>query len=260
MKITAIIDAKDVITNLTVTTPRQLPYVAAVMLSKIAREDLRPGFQKRLPEAFDRPTDFTIRGVYTKPANARQLEAMVYFPESQEELGRAKREYMRPGAQGAAARRQKKTEFLLSRMGALPAGWVTTPGKGAQLDQHGNIPGSVYKQIINVLQIRYNAPKPVSARSAKAAKRLGVASIFFVVSPGPNKLSKGGGWLPPGVWRHLPGGQITQILKFVKRASYQPRFKVKEEGVTIIRRVLPTRWREAVALIADRFAKPKGAR
>lgn len=260
MKFTATINSRDVVTNLTVTTPRQLPYVAAVMLSKIARDDLRPGFQKRLPEVFDRPTDFTVRGVYSKNASARELEAMVYFPESQDERGRAKREYMRPGAQGASARRQKKTEFLLARMGALPPGWVTTPGKGAQLDAHGNVPGSVYRQIINVLQIRYNAPKPVSARSQKAAKRMGVASLFFVVTIGPNKLGKGGGWLPPGVWKHLPGGRITQVLKFVKRASYQPRFKVKDEGVAIVRRVLPGRWREAVALIADRFAQSRGVR
>jgi hypothetical protein len=257
MKFSAVIDGKHVVTDLTVTVPRHVPYAAATMLTRLVGQDVQPGFVKRLPQAFDRPTDFTLRGVYTKGASARSLEALAYFPESQEERGRAKREYMRPGAQGAASRRQKKTEFLLTRMGALPPGWVTTPGRGAQLDGHGNIPGSVYKQIINVLQIRYNAPKPVSQRSQKAAKRLSVPTLFFVVSPGPNKLAKGGGWLPPGVWKHLPGGRISQILRFVKKASYSRRFDVKAEGWSIVRAALPGRWREAVQLIAAKFSKAR---
>lgn len=261
MKINAFIDGKTVITDLSVTMPRQVPYAAAVMLSKIAREDLRPGFQQRLPEVFDRPTDFTIRGVFTKPASARELEALVYFPESQEERGKPKREYMRPGAEGTAARNQKKTEFLLTRIGVLPAGWVTTPGRGAKLDSRGNISGRTYAQIINVLQLKATAGgRAVAERSQKRARKLGVDAEFFAVAPGPNRLSKGGGWLPPGVWKHLPGRRITQILKFVKRAGYKPRFHVKDEGLTIVRRVLPARWREAVQLIAVKFSQPRGGR
>lgn len=260
MKITASVDGQAAIGNLAEVAPRELPYAVATMLSQLAREDVRPGFVNRLPQAFDRPTEFTLRGVYTRAASARDLTSTVYFPESVEDRGRPKREYIRPGAQGAPARNQKKTEYLLTRMGALPPGWVTTPGKGAQLDAHGNIPGSIYKQIINVLQIRYAAPKPVSQRSQKAARKLGVQALFFVVAPGANKLSKNGGWLPPGVWKHLPGGQITQILRFVKRASYKVRFDVKTEASAILANALPGRWRSAVAQIKARFAKPKVAR
>ncbi|HYE41166.1 MAG TPA: hypothetical protein VEB23_14610 [Ramlibacter sp.] len=235
--------------------PRQVPYAAALMLTRLAG-DVREGVQVRLPAVFDRPTEFTQRGIFTSPASKSQLESRVYVPESQDARGRSAREYIRPGATGGA-RNQKKTEFLLSRIGALPPGWVTTPGRGAQLDSYGNLPGSVYRQIINVLQIRYNRPKPVSGRSRKAASRLGVEALFFVVTPGANKLGKGGGWLPPGVWKHLPGGQITQILRFVRRATYRPRLQLREEALPVLQRQLAVRWREASTLISERFAAPR---
>ncbi len=234
-------------------TASQVPYAAALTLTKIAG-DARDAITKQLPTAFDRPTDFTLRGVYTRSASKAKLVSEVYFPESVDELGKAKREYIRPGAQGAGQRRQKKTEYLLTRMGALPRGWLTTPGKGASLDSHGNVPGSVYKQITNVLQIRVQS-KPVSQRSQKGAKRLGVAALFFLVAPGANTMSKGGGWLPPGVWKHLPGGKITQILKFVKKASYQPRIDVRQVAMRALVLNLHRRWQESADTITKRFSR-----
>lgn len=243
--------------ELSVVTPRMVPYVAATLATKLAG-DVRGALQLAMPQVFDRPTDFTLRGVYTKGATKVDMTSEVYFPDSQEEDGRAKREYIRPGAAGAARRHQKKTEYLLTRIGALPVGWVTTPGKGAQLDAQGNVAGSVYKQIINVLQIRYNKPKPVSGRSAKAAKRLNVDALFFAVTPGVNALGKGGGWLPPGVWKHLPGGKIAQILKFVRKASYKPRLDLEKIGIDEVRRSIGPRWRESIATITERFARRGG--
>lgn len=230
-----------------------LPYVAAATLTALAGDGGKR-VQKRMPEVFDRPTDFTVRGVFTRGATAAKLEAVVYVPESEEASGKPKREYIRPGAEGAARRNQKKTEFLLTRIGALPQGWVTTPGKGAQLDRHGNVPGSVYKQIINVLQLRYNNPKPVSGRSQKTAKRLGVSALFFAVAPGLNTLGKNGGWLPPGVWKHLPGGGITQVLKFVKKASYKPRLNIEREVRQAVELNIDRRWREKFTVIQDKFS------
>jgi hypothetical protein len=257
MKFDAIVHYRLAADALQVEAPRMIPYVAATLATKLAG-DVRGGVQRAMPQVFDRPEDFTIRGVYTKGATKVDMTSEVYFPESQEEQGRAKREYIRPGARGAASRRQKKTEYLLTRIGALPPGWVTTPGKGAQLNEHGNLGGPVYRQIINVLQIRYNKPKPVSARSTKAASRLNVAALFFAVPPGANKLGKGGGWLPPGVWKHLPGGKITQILKFVKKASYQPRLDLKKIALEEVKRSIGARWRESIAVVAERFKRRDG--
>jgi hypothetical protein len=256
MEIGGGVDVSGAANTLKVEAPRQLPYVFAATLTKLAW-DVRAGFQERMPEVFDRPVDFTVRGVRVEGATRDTLTAQVYIPDSDEEHGKALREYLRPGVEGTYRRQQKKTEFLLSRLGILPPGWVTTPGKGAKLDGYGNLSGRVYAQIINVLQLKAQVigGRTVAERSAKRAKKLGVEAEYFAVAPGANKLGKNGGWLPPGVWKHLPGHKITQILKFIQKASYKPRLKLREEAAPVVDRMLATRWSEAAIAIASKFAK-----
>lgn len=251
MIITTTVDSKSVSDSFTAST-RQLPYVAAAVLTGLAA-DTQAGLVREAGQVFDRPTDYTLRAFWKTSASKGKLEATVYVPDSDDGQGRQRREYLRPGVNDTPARNQKRTEYLLSRMGALPTGWVTTPGKGAELNANGNLGGPVYKQIINVLQIRGDA-KPVSARSTKSAKRLGVVALFFVVPPGANKRGKRGSWLPPGVWKHLPGGNISQILKFVQKAAYKKRLDIDRVASEVVEQKLPARWAEASRLIAERFA------
>ncbi|MES2346371.1 MAG: hypothetical protein V4641_02255 [Pseudomonadota bacterium] len=251
MTLKGVIDFKPVADSFT-SSEREVPYVAAITLTKLVG-DAQAGIKTAMPEVFSRVADFTLRGVYTRSASKSKLESEVYIPDSPDNHGKSTREYLRPGAVGASARNQKRSEYLLTRMGALPAGWVTTPGKGLVKQGDGNL-GPVYKQIINVLQIRGDA-KPVSQRSQKGAKRLGVAALFFVVAPGPNNRGKNGGWLPPGVWKHLPGGDIAQILKFVKKASYKPRLDLKKIATAVVQKNLVPRWRESAEIIKQKFAK-----
>lgn len=253
MKFSANVITKPVADAMAV-SERQVPYVAAITLTRLAN-DARDEIRAQMPQVFDRVADFTLRGVYTRPATKSNLSSEVYFPESSAQEGKGTREYIRPGADGAMRRAQKKSEFLLTRMGVLPPGWVTTPGRGMPDSGKGNA-GPVYKQIINVLQLRGDA-KPVSQRSANGAKRLGVAALFFAVAPGPNTKAKNGGWLPPGVWKHLPGGQITQILKFVRKASYKRRLDVKKIAADVKEKKLVARWNEAATLITERFRRAR---
>lgn len=235
---------------------RQVPFAVAKTLTALAG-DARDKLIKKLPIAFDRPTAFTQRGVYTKAAQKNTLTAEVYFPQSQEAQGRSQREYIRPGAEGASARRQKKTEFLLTRMGYLPAGWVTTPGRyimDGKLDGFGNMPGSYYKQIIRNLGIK-RPGKPVSGASQRRAARMGVDNEFFAVKPGVNNLAKGGGWLPAGVYKRegRGGSTLRQYLKFVKKATYKQRLDVKAEAETAVRANVQRRWDESVQSIVNQF-------
>jgi len=253
------IDYKQVTESLSDLAQRQVPFVVAKTLTALAG-DAREHLVKRLPMVFDRPTPFTQRGVFTKPAQKATLTAEVYFPESQEAQGRATREYMRPGAQGASARNQKKTEFLLTRMGYLPAGWVTTPGsfiaKG-HLDGYGNMPGSYYKQIIRSLGIKNTKgpPKPASGASQRRAARMGVEDEFFAITPGSNAQGKNGGWLPPGVWRRTGkgGSVLQQYLKFIRKASYKKRIDVLAEVKTAVDANVQRRWSESVQLVVEKF-------
>lgn len=258
MNIDIHVQTRHVTDNLSDTAKRHVPFLVARMLTGLA-SDTQTHFKRRLPVAFDRPTPFTQRGVFMKRAEKTTLVSEVFFPQSQEERGRAQREYIRPGVNGATyARQQKKTEFLLTRMGVLPAGWVTVPGRYIQngkLDGYGNMPGAYYKQIIRNLQLKTHALKPIPAASQKRAARMGVDNEFFAVTPGRNTLGKGGGWLPPGVWkRQGKGGRtLLQYLKFVRKASYRQRFDVKAEAETAVRGNLQRRWDTTVSELQTKF-------
>lgn len=258
MKIAIHVEHRHVTAGLSDLARRQLPFVTARMLTGLAG-DVQTHFKKRLPVAFDRPTPFTQRGVFMKRAEKATLTSEVFFPNSQEQQGKAQREYLQPGVKSATyARQQKKTEFLLTRMGWLPPGWVTVPGRYIQqgrLDAYGNMPGAYYKQIIRNLQVKSHALKPIPAASQKRAARMGVDNEFFVVAPGRNTLARGGGWLPPGVWRRQGkgGSTLQQYLKFVRKAGYRQRLDVKAEAETAVRANVQKRWNTAVAELQTKF-------
>lgn len=248
---------KQVAQGLSETARAQVPFVVARTITAVA-QDVQAHLKGRLPVAFDRPTPFTQRAVFMRRAEKTNLVAEVYVPESQEAQGKSQREYMRPGVDGSYARRQKKTEFLLTRAGWLPPGWVTVPGKyimEQRLDGHGNMPGRLYAQIIRNLQIKYHAIKPVSAASQRRAARMGVDNEFFAVAPGKNKLARGGGWLPPGVYKRegRGGDTLRQYLKFVRKASYRRRLDVETEAAKAVKDNLQRRWGESLQLITSKF-------
>lgn len=242
----------------------ELPYAAATYLTRMAS---LTGYavQLRMPGAFDRPTPFTVKRVATTRASKTSLRAMVGIPDSRDEMGRPTSEYMRPGALGAAARHQKKSEYLLSIMGHLPADWVMVPGSFMKnkLDGYGNVPGSYYKQVIRDLQIKVTKgpPKPRFAAAQKRATRMGVAAEFFAVGRGRNTLNKGGGWLPPGIYRRTGarGERLEQYFVFVPKAKYEQRLDIREVAIETHRLHAVNVWNASLTTVRARFAQ-RGAR
>jgi hypothetical protein len=244
---------------------RELPGIASRLLTEFARVSV-PAIQTAMPRAFDRPTPFTVSRVNFKASTRTDLRSMVGVPESRDASGRSTSEYMRPGALGAARRSQRKSEFMLARAGHLPAGWVMTPGSFLRnkLDGFGNVPGSYYKQVIRSLQIRTAGDryfKGVSKASGRRALRMGVASEFFAVGSGRNTLNKGGGWLPPGVYKRTGkgGAKLEQYFKFMPRASYKQRLDLPKAATDAVKAKGPAIWQSVMRDVATRFAEKRGA-
>lgn len=242
--------------------PAAVPYVRAVALTKLAGV-AQQAVQQQLPVAFDRPTPYTVRGVFVRSASRGNPVAEVYVPDSADQGGRAAREYMQPGVKGSSRRRQKRTEVLLSRTGWLPPGWVTTPGSSTaalgMIDGYGNLKGRIYAQVINVLQIKRadtKTARDIAARSQARAQRMGVAAEFFAVKPGANQLGKGGSWLPPGVYRRRgrSGERLEQILKFVRAAAYRPRLDFEGVVSKAVQQAQSQAFDEAFAVVKARFS------
>lgn len=243
--------------------PNAVPYVKASFLTGLAKA-VQGKVTAQIPVAFDRPTPFTQRSAWVKPATKATPTADVYFPQSPAGSGKGLREYIRPGAEGASARRQKKTEYLLSAMGLLPAGWVSVPGSYGMkhLDGFGNMPGSYYKELIRGLRIKgtRGPPKPVSAASGRRAARMGVQYEFFAVSPGANSLGRNGGYLPSGVYKRAGRGgrDLLQYLKFVKKASYRPRLNMVKIAQAEVAASANAEFSKAWSSVIHRFAAKAG--
>lgn len=242
----------------------ELPGVAARMLTEFARVGV-DATQRAMPQSFDRPTPFTVKRVLFAPATKTDLRSATVIPESNEAAGKPTSEYMRPGALGAARRNQKKTEFLLSRRGFLPAGWVMVPGSFMKdkKDGYGNVPGSYYKQVIRSLQIRQAGDryfKGISKASQARAARMGVANEFFAVGQGRNTLAKGGGWLPPGVYRRAgrKGDRLEQYFVFMPRASYKKRLDMPQVVLAAVQAKAPAVWQSVMRDVATRVMEKAG--
>ncbi|MBS3996604.1 MAG: hypothetical protein KGZ67_04605 [Hydrogenophaga sp.] len=242
----------------------ELPGVAARMLTEFARVGA-DATQRAMPQAFDRPTPFTVKRVLFSPATKTDLRSVTGIPNSNDAAGKPTSEYMRPGALGAARRNQKKTEFLLSKRGFLPPGWVMVPGSFMKdkKDGFGNVPGSYYKQVIRSLQIRQQGDrylKGISKASQARAARMGVASEFFAVGQGRNTLAKGGGWLPPGVYRRAgrKGERLEQYFVFMPRAAYKKRLDMPKVVTQAVKDKAPAVWQSVMRDVAARVIEKAG--
>lgn len=243
---------------------REMPGVAARVLTEFARVTTSAQ-QREIPRAFDRPTPFTVKRVIYQAATRAQLVSKVGIPDSNEASGRPTSEYMRPGALGGG-RNQKRTEFLLSKRGHLPPGWIMLPGSflKSKLDGFGNVPGSYYKQVIRSLQVRSAGDKyfkGISRASQKRATRLGVAAEFFV-APVQNTMARGGGWLPPGIYRRAGrrGEKLQPYFRFVRRANYKKRLDMPKVALKEITAMAPRIWPSVMRDVAQRIIQRGGAR
>jgi len=191
-------DLERKISKLVRDSERQIRYATAVALTRTARA-VPAAASKELESVFDKPKPFTTKpsAFFTQPATKARQYSVVGFKDAQAR-------YMRFGITGGT-RTPKGFERKLSGLGILPPGWIVTPGAGAHLDGHGNIPLRTLNKIIDALQ------KGGPGRTGR----------LFVVRPGDtNPRAK---HLHPGIYQARER-QLTPILLFAMSAAYQPRF------------------------------------
>jgi hypothetical protein len=261
MKIGVQINHKHITDKLSGYAKTQIRFLVSNTLNGVAF-DLKNHIQKTLPVSFERPTKFTLNSLAVEKSKKETLKAEVFFKDSQAEQGKAQREFIRPGALGSPSRSQKRSEYLLTKKGVLPAGWVTYPGTYmmGKLDAYGNVPGSYYKQVINILQLKKMETaqaKKISAASQKRSAKMGVDVEFFAVQPGNNTLGAGGRHLYPGIYRRAGrrGDVLQQYFKFVKKAKYKVRLDLDKEARSMLQASAQKNWDATVEWIKKDLAK-----
>lgn len=239
--------------------PKQARFAGAVALNHALRA-ARDAERAAMARSFDRPTPYVVRnGVNITLADYRKTGPLVgevhVVSEGQAAPGKA----LRAGVQGGA-RRAKRSELLLRRLGVLPAGHLTVPGRAAKLDAYGNITRG---QILEVLAWFQAFPERGTggARAwrdnitdmGKDRRRRGTRNRsgfeYFAVKPGDKSR------LTPGVYRRSlggarfvgPVGQRPQaVLVFVPSAQYQQRLQFVEEAQRAVLDELPAAFNRAL--------------
>ncbi|NML62258.1 hypothetical protein HHL21_14470 [Massilia sp. RP-1-19] len=177
---------------------QQAPFAMAKAMTKTMRQ-AKVALDAHIPEAFDRPTPFTQRAVAFSGATKRDLTASVFVKDIQAK-------YLRTEAEGGP-RQFKSFEEKFAEGGQTR---VALPGRGAPLNQYGNLTKAKIKQI------------------ARDVNTSGKAKRFFSGKPK-------GQDLPAGIYTRTNNNKsITPLLVFATAAVYEKRFKFSEIGTATI--------------------------
>lgn len=219
---------------------KQIPYATARALTETAKE-VKKMEEREILRVFDRPTPFTQRSIFYKPATKKMLMAKVWLKDEALK-GTPATKYLGPQVFGGR-RPMKKSEVLLQRAGYLPRGWVAVPGDGAKLDEFGNMSRGQIVQILSALQA-FGEVGYMANRTKASAKKSRNQPEFFAVKPGQRR-----GGLIPGIWqrhRFAHGAAVKPIMIFVDGATYKRRFKFFVVARRTINRELPTQFKTAL--------------
>ena len=212
---------------------KQIRFASSVALNRVAKEIERKD-RERMTGVFDRPKSQTVRATYMIASTKNDLRAVVGIKDRSRGIPAA--EYLHPniGKAGKQPRNYKRSEFMLNRMGILPDGMFTVPGKGARLDSFGNMSRGQIVQILSYLQAfgktalntkRMNMTAEGRAKAQKQRRQ------YFVVPVADRNLK-----LFPGIWQEAAGRQIVPVLMFVKRPQYRAIYDFEGIAADVVRR------------------------
>lgn len=224
---------------------RQIPFAAMTAINKTA-EDIKAEIEKTMPQVFDNPTPYILRGLRIKYATKKDLTASI-----EKKTGAAYALYVESEGGG---RRPKAAERDLRAVGKLPGDKFIAPGGGARLDQYGNISRGQMIQILSVLDA---LPNPGANQTARSKIRNTKPGDYFVVTTPHGGLKPGiyeryGG--TKGKWSRLSskrnpsraqmqdwnegktGRQVRPVLMFISTPKYSKRLSFERLGRIILKR------------------------
>jgi hypothetical protein len=228
---------------------------------------------KDMGYAFDRPTPWTMRGLYIQYAKRDSLTAMVHVNGAlTNKQGRAQINTLRPHFEGGT-RERKAFERAFQRANLMPEGWFAVPGSAASslgvIDAYGNLKRSFLVQLLSYFQTfdragyRMNMTAKRKASLAKRGKSAdGYSQINGVVYFISTKweVIGAGAWkrgrvnhLAPGVWAKtgVHGADVKPVIMFVSSTHYKRRVFLPSNAHQVMdsqfRALFAARYRTALA-------------
>lgn len=252
---------------------RQILSATTDAINKTARNVMYEEIED-IKSKFDRPTPFTLRSMYIKPAVARDPVATVWL---KDDFGLSEH-YLNPNI-FSGPRRLKRFESKLRRVGVLPHGMFIVPGEACPLDAFGNIQRGMIQQVLSYLSAAEDVAgfsQNTTGKTRKGLERRIGRRVFnapgisgqLVVYRGDQfttsrvRLGKDGknvsfySRLPqPGIWVRAVfargGDSIRPLFIFVRQPTYRARWDFFGTARKTIDERFPTHfaaaWQQAVA-------------
>jgi hypothetical protein len=228
----------------------------------------RDAVRGQLSASIDRPTPYTVRGLFVRTASAQRLTARLWYGDEPVSNQTPQSRYLYPQVHGGG-RKLKRFELALQARGAMPKGWFAIPGPGAKMDGYGNVQRGQIQQILSQLGTELvtgysRTLRQRDGESGKAFKRrkqraFGKAGGQYVGLP------DGRGKLPPGVYIHRGRdfgakmgygrtGKLTPVLFYVRSVGYRSRFPFYERAQAVVDQQMPMQLERAIAEQTARLA------
>ncbi|KKW11467.1 MAG: hypothetical protein UY48_C0018G0001 [Candidatus Gottesmanbacteria bacterium GW2011_GWB1_49_7] len=231
IKITGLDELKK---NLIDAVQDKFPLTMAIALTKTAK-DIQAAEIEEMKVVFNRPTPWALGGTWVDTATKEKLVAVVKLKDEfmggtapAKSVGTPAIKFLEPQIMGGE-RHAKRFELALRYAGVLPDKMFIVPGKGAEIDQYGNMTHGLINQLIAWFRtsagVGYGG-KTTEERKERllkgTKKKAGYEYVFFRT------------WFrgrQPGIYRksyYYTGaglqGSLLPIAMFVKKPMYKKRF------------------------------------
>lgn len=244
---------------------RRMNATIATALTRSAAK-ARDAARIELDRSIDRPTDYTRRGLFLKPAKADKLEARVWFGDEFKGLVIPQARYLYPQVEGGG-RALKRFEKALQASGAMPAGTYAIPSRFAPLDAFGNVPRGTIMQIVSQLGAELLAGYSNRLNRSdknKVRRAYGRAGGQYVA------ITRQRGKLAPGVYlaegRDFGAklgfgrsGKLTPIFFYSRKTDYRPRYRFYDVAKAAADAAFPAEFDRAVGENLAKLAQRKAS-
>lgn len=235
--------------------------VAAAISTSLTRaaKEMSAEWQQQINLRIHKPNPRTKSATTFESATANTLQARVLVKDQQS--GTSAAEYLAPN-EYAGSRNIKKFEAALQASGAMPRGWVTVPGLGAEFDAYGNVSRSLIVQVITQLGTDYSPgyarviPKTVAGRLAAAARK---GKSFIAIQPIESQPMS----ISAGIYRVQNkgfGNVLTSIFLFRRAATYRKSLDLQAHAIRQAPAIIQEQFGIAVAESFDRLQAQRANR
>ncbi len=206
---------------------RIVPYAASTALTRAAKA-AQASVIAAMPQAFDRPTPYTLRSTFVQPSTVQTQAARVAVKDYGEGKGTLPESYLLPSVVGGP-RREKRMERNMRYAGALGRGMYVVLGRDAPaglIDAYGNLKRGEVQRILTATRTAFD---PAQNRTRSARSKRNARSAPYFVGGLPTGRFVGGeyqqraGTMQPGVYRREGGRKIVPVLVFVRRTPSYPK-------------------------------------